>query len=190
MHIICNMKDYFKFHHFRENQSIEVLSKTYGVPVCMIFKANNIKSYNEIKDKKIIKIPYPCYCEREHIDNISVDINNECASCENDFMFDYIVKDNESLFEIADKFCVPFNLLIRLNDIFRPESIKQGTKLKIPLFGFDIIIHKVCPGERLLDIAKKYNLSIQDIKNLNFIKKSEDIYPSMKLIIPKKASAN
>jgi LysM repeat protein len=184
------MKDYIKLHHYKKNQSLEMLSSIYGVPVCMILKANGIKSDIGLKYDNDIKIPLPCYCERQRCMNskADIDINDKCNLCENLKFFEYIIEKEETVFDIADKFNITVNILIRLNKFFKPESVKIGEKIKVPIFEFDTVIYKVCPTENFSDISDKFGISQQEIRFINLIKESESIYPSMRLILPKKES--
>ena len=44
--------------------------------------------------------------------------------------------------------------------------------------------HEIRRGETLYGIAKKYNVSVDDLRRLNKFSKSQNIYPGQKIIIP------
>lgn len=158
----------------------------YGVPVCMIQRANGIKSEKELEGKDTIKIPYPCYCARVR-EKYCYDISSPelCRYSKTPDFIEYIVQGNETIFEIADMFCTSVNLLIRFNGLLDHESIQKGFKLLVPLLDFDSFIYKVCPGENLSDISEKFRIEERHIRALNFIKQNENVYPSMRLVLPK-----
>jgi LysM repeat protein len=94
----------------------------------------------------------------------------------------HTVKDGETFYGIANKFNLRANTLKKLNPSIDPNGIKVGvTKLIVPIQGY----HVVGPGDILKVVAKKYEITVEDLmaangKTKNFAGRGE------KLIIPKK----
>jgi LysM repeat protein len=94
----------------------------------------------------------------------------------------HTVKDGETFYGIANKFNLRANTLKKLNPSVDPNGIKVGvTKLIVPIQGY----HVVGPGDILKVVAKKYEITVEDLmaangKTKNFAGRGE------KLIIPKK----
>jgi len=123
----------------------------------------------------------------------------------------YTVGSGDTLFSIAIKHKVSLKELMRLNHIGVTDIIKKGQKLRIPLTDYEkklvadykkkeaerkrlarlykiethITKHTVKSGESLWKIAKKYGVSIADIKRLNNLGKKAVIHKGMVLVIKK-----
>lgn len=97
----------------------------------------------------------------------------------------YVVKKNDTLGKIAKKLGVSVDKLMEENSIENPNLIYPNMKLKINkiMESKDIDIYIVKKNDTLSKIAKKFNVDIEDILNLNNIKNPNLIYPNMKLKI-------
>ncbi|NLO82201.1 MAG: LysM peptidoglycan-binding domain-containing protein [Clostridiales bacterium] len=103
--------------------------------------------------------------------------------------FYYIVQPGDSLYRIAQRFNVPLNELIRVNQIPPPYIIYPGQKIFVPGVeppkpppGGQVYI--VQPGDTLYSIAEKFNLPLDSIIRLNNIPRPDLIYPGQRLILP------
>ena len=76
----------------------------------------------------------------------------------------YIVKEGDSPSKIAAQFGVSLNTILWANNLKSGSVIKPGQELLIlPITG---VYHTVQKGETLSAIAKKYSVSVGEIKNL------------------------
>jgi membrane-bound lytic murein transglycosylase D len=113
----------------------------------------------------------------------------------------HIVKNNETLYSIAQKYGVRLADLRNLNDIpYDKDNIPAGKRLKIsfnnrtetkkepqitkltPNKAF--IKHQVRPGETLAQIADDYNVSIESIRQLNNLTNKNSILAGESLKVP------
>ena len=92
----------------------------------------------------------------------------------------YVVKKGDSLYSIAKKYNIDVNTLKKDNSLVN-DNITVGQNLKIrtgnevieECFGEDYIDDKkyiVQKGDSLYSIAKKYNTTVDNIKNKNNLK--------------------
>jgi LysM repeat protein len=51
-------------HRLRRTDTLEHLSAMYGVPVCMILRANALKAGCRLPELREIRIPARCHCNR------------------------------------------------------------------------------------------------------------------------------
>jgi hypothetical protein len=58
---VCVMEE-FRLHRLRRSERPEMLSAYYGVPVCMIMRANSIKNPDDLASLRELKIPKRSYC--------------------------------------------------------------------------------------------------------------------------------
>ncbi|MDO4728617.1 MAG: LysM peptidoglycan-binding domain-containing protein [Bacteroidota bacterium] len=107
-----------------------------------------------------------------------------------DFFLHEIVKD-DTVTSLARKYLVTIHDIYQLNPKAK-EGVKLGEYLYIPVneknkknamrWGK---YHKVQPKETLFAIAKRYNLSVDDLKQINSnLLQGRDIQPGMDLFVP------
>lgn len=99
----------------------------------------------------------------------------------------YIVQPGENLTEIADKFHIALNELIRANNIVDINLISAGTELVIPgLEGVSGILtaEPTRFGENYHSILRKYGLSEQTFTLLNPLTSPSEIYAGSTLVLP------
>lgn len=109
----------------------------------------------------------------------------------------YTIKVNDSLSKIAKKFNTTVEELIEINNIKNPNLIYPGMKLTLlkkdfssNKKAFNILeenfqIYTVKKNDSLNKIAKKFNITVEDILIANSIKNPELIYPQQRLKIIK-----
>ena len=107
----------------------------------------------------------------------------------------YVIKKGDTLWSIANEMGVNIGALSRWNNLHPEKKLVPGTKLKIMLNddaapskrpAKDVpdkkIVYRVKQGDTLAGIARKYNLTIADIKSWNRLK-MDLIHPEDKLIL-------
>lgn len=95
------------------------------------------------------------------------------------------VRRGESLASIAHKYGSSVSRIKSANNI-KGSQIYAGTNLKVPSnYGKSLVSHKVRPGESLFRIAKKYGVSINQIKRLNKLQRN-NIYAGQVLKVKSK----
>ena len=100
----------------------------------------------------------------------------------------YTVRENESLEQVAAKFNIPLEKLLKANNIEDPPSVEPGTRLVIPIVTQDndnreliekpswgYIEHTIKSGDSLFKIAKKYNTTIERLADFNKISKDKTL---------------
>jgi len=94
----------------------------------------------------------------------------------------YVVREGDTLSQIAQMFDVSANTILWANDIARADLIRPGHTLVIlPITG---ISHVVKDGDTLASIAKKYNGNVDDIIAYNQLASASDISAGDTVVIP------
>ncbi|MEO7524584.1 MAG: LysM peptidoglycan-binding domain-containing protein, partial [Ferruginibacter sp.] len=105
----------------------------------------------------------------------------------------YVAEKEESIHSIAQLNGIQLSYLLKYNDLKGDETIKAGTKIllretndkaDIKNIPVNASIHEVQPKEGLYAISKKYNVSVQDLRQWNGLI-SDDLRIGQKLIIAK-----
>lgn len=107
----------------------------------------------------------------------------------------YIALKNESLYEISQNNAVQLQYLMQYNRLGENTIIKKGTKINLrpglPIgqvmdikISDEIKKHEVQPKEGLYAIARKYNVSVQQLRELNKLQ-TDELAIGQQLIISK-----
>ena len=105
----------------------------------------------------------------------------------------YKVKSGENVSLIADKFRVGVRDIIKANRLKRKAVIQKGQLLKIPRSlaslrqeaQFHLKTHKVRRGDTLFGIARKYGVSLTDLRQFNAIQPRTKLLLNTILKIPR-----
>ena len=96
----------------------------------------------------------------------------------------YIVKEGDNIATIAKKYNIVD--LINQNNLENVYYLEPGLELIIPEekapLGFTH--YTVKKGDNLYEIAKRYNISVKDLSELNGLEINEYIYPEQRLLVP------
>ncbi len=94
----------------------------------------------------------------------------------------YVVREGDTLSQIAEMFDVSAKTILWANDISSPSKIRPGDSLIIlPITG---VRHVVKKGETLASVAKKYGGDVDDIMAYNQLASADDVHVGDTLVIP------
>ncbi len=171
------------WHVVKKGDSWWKISCEYKVPISVLKKINKISS-NRLKPGQVIRIPKR---------NILVAKNKTVSGS----YIRYRVKLNDTLWSIAHRFGLTVYDLRRANKIFKRSLLKPGEVIIVPLTNIvkkrllakkraNYIVKK---GDSLWSISKKFNVSIDTIKEANgltsnFIQEGDRLYiPSTSVML-------
>ena len=78
----------------------------------------------------------------------------------------YTVKSGDSLYQIAKKYNTTVDEIKSLNNL-TTNNLSIGQNLKVPTMNEEYVNYTVVKGDSLYQIAKKYNVTVNEIKSLN-----------------------
>lgn len=197
---VVSYKDVVKYHKVRRGDNLGEISDKYGVTVAEVKKWNHLKGSNIVPGKslKIIKNERVVTTVRKEVkaDKNAAETavaSNEINENPSDF---YEVQKGDNLFSIAKKFNVSLEDLKKWNNL-DDLNVEQGSKLalvnndaepvKETTYKTEVKIteHVVDRGESLGSIARKYDVSVSDIKDWNKIE-DNNVQFGTKLIVGKR----
>lgn len=193
---VISYKDVIKYHKVKRGDNLGEISDKYGVSIAEVKKWNRLKGSNIPvgKSLKIIKNERVVTTVRKEIkaDKNAVETNIASTDASSDF---YIVEKGDNLFSIAKKFNVSLEDLKKWNNL-DGLNVEQGSKLTLAEkesteneiannAEVRITEHIVAKGENLGSIARKYEVSVSDIKDWNNLEDNA-IQFGNKLIVGKK----
>ena len=158
------------------------IAKKYNTTANMIARYNGLIDTDILEMDKILRIPVST------IPNMSTSM-------------DYTIQSGDTLAKIAEKYGTTVEALAKLNGITDIDEIWAGNVIKIPLYAStmpmplpetlpeihddeSIIKYIVQEGDTLWKIARRFNVKLADIINLNKLCNPDLIYPDQVIIIP------
>jgi len=100
----------------------------------------------------------------------------------------HTVKWGETLSRIARMYGVTVQELMKANGLANANVLYQGQKLVIPVPSEQYGEHILQPGETLLSVANKYDVSVWDIARLNGLWNINIVFVGQRLLIPSAAA--
>lgn len=102
-------------------------------------------------------------------------------------MYDkYLIKEGETLEDIASRFNTSVDMILSINDIYSREYLRAGEEIIVPKNQESYFTYyTVNKGDSLYQIARKYNINPSLLALLNGLNMEDYIYPNQRLIIPK-----
>lgn len=101
---------------------------------------------------------------------------------ESDEISVYVVREGDSLSQIAEMYGVTTNTILWANELSKATDIHSGDSLVIlPIVG---VRHTVAKGETLGTIVKKYEADIQEVMDYNNLTSEDDLTVGDELLIP------
>ncbi len=195
---VVSYKDVVKYHKVKKGDNLGEISDKFGVSVAEVKKWNRLKGSNISvgKSLKIIKNERVVSTVRREVKADKNAVETSIASNENKKESDfYVVEKGDNLFSISKKFNVSLEDLKKWNNL-DGLNVEQGSKLALAeneqieieatnTAEVKITEHIVEKGETIGSIAKKYDVSVSDIKDWNNIDNTT-IHFGNKLIVGKK----
>jgi murein DD-endopeptidase MepM/ murein hydrolase activator NlpD len=112
----------------------------------------------------------------------------------------YTLRWGDTLGRVARKYGVPIDALVATNNITNPNKVREGTTLTIPDKAAAQVatatpiaavagpkIHLVAKGDTLGAIAKRYKITVDELKKLNDIKDERRVRDGRTLTLPDSA---
>lgn len=185
------------YHTVKRGETLIAIAKEYGTSVSKIKALNGLRTTmiregQKLVVKKIVKRSPEMYSKKTSPEKVKT-----TAIWGYDTVY-YRVRKGDSLWKISRKFGVTISSIKKLNRL-RSSRIKPGMKLKInvprkvpridnikPIIGGGKkIFYQVKKGDTLEKVAKKFNISPEDIKKYNLLS-DDDFKVGQIIIIPER----
>lgn len=98
----------------------------------------------------------------------------------------YIIKEGDTLENIASYYNIPASEIIKLNSLSYPYTLVVGQALNIPTSVNEVFDYYVIQkNDTLYSIANKYGSNVNILAAINGLDSNDYIYPGQTLLIPK-----
>ncbi len=138
-------------HTVKEDDTLWAIAQRYGLDVSELKDLNGLTKDTIIPGTRLV---------------VSEEI--EDSRDEPSERFEYVVQDGDNLDTIGKEFDVGVGLLRRLNQI-KGDRIYTGQKLQLRPSSLEEGVHVVRHGETLSTIATKYDVDLQELREINGI---------------------
>lgn len=146
-----NKEDYI-IYTVKSGDTLYGIAKSYNITPNELINYNNLNS-SVLSIGQNLKIPFQDIKEEQ--ENIEYII--------------YTVKPGDSLYSIARTYGISVNNIMSLNNL-NSSLLSIGQTLKIPISEEEVISYIVKSGDTLYSIARKYNTTVDNIKQKNNLK--------------------
>jgi membrane-bound lytic murein transglycosylase D len=183
----------FKTHIVKRGDTLSRIAKSYRVDIEAILDINRVKRTIGLRVGTNLLIPIPMAQESKST-RVAQEMFKEKSLGYGSEEITYTIKKGDSLWSIANEIGVNIGALSRWNNLHPEKKLVPGDKLKIrvnrslPSPGDKLrgkkekeIIHVVGEGDTLWGIARKYNVTVAEIRTWNHLNERDRIHPSDKL---------
>jgi len=183
----------FKIHIVKKGDSFARIARFYRVDVDPILEINRLKKTSRLSAGANLLIPIPMAPDTKPILVTKKGPNGNDPSLKSHEIM-YTIKKGDTLWSIANEMGVNIGALSRWNKLHPEKKLIPGDKLKIRMnsgpdpFEEPIkkkerkeIIYVVKEGDTLWEIAKKYNITVSEIKAWNRLDGGNRIHPADQL---------
>lgn len=168
-----------------QGDTIDSVAKEYGVKVEDIRRANGLKPNENPKYTDILYIP-----DRTDSVPLTLAYVNKLKKYEADLekrgkpllLTEYVVKDGDSLWTIANKFDLDLDTIIGSNKISNINHLKLGTVLRIP--NQDGIFIKVAKNDTVAKLADKHGSYKQAVYAANLMSDETQLKIGSEIFLP------
>ncbi|MCV9930770.1 LysM peptidoglycan-binding domain-containing protein [Flavobacterium sp. LS1R47] len=149
-------------HKIQKGETAYFIAQKYNVSLEEIYKLNP-ESQNGLKDSQIIRIPINSPVKEKETKQLT-----------------HTVTAKETLFGLSKQYNVSVEAIQNANSSVLTDGLKMGQELIIPqdlvsntkivpanTIVSSKVMHQVLAKESLFSIARQYNVSVQDLENLN-----------------------
>lgn len=96
----------------------------------------------------------------------------------------YIIEPGETIETIAHDLKVSPDVLYDINGFNSNRKLEVGDQIIVPSVNTNYSSYIVKKGDTPYAIAKKFNVNVRDLLNINGLEENDYIYPNQELLVP------
>jgi len=183
----------FKIHIVKKGDNFAKIARSYRVEVEPILEINQLKRTSRLSIGMNLLVPIPVTQDTKSTLMAKKGFNDHNPSLKTDEII-YTIKKGDTLWSIANEMGVNIGALSRWNNLHSEKKLIPGDKLKIKMIqspapfeeppkekGGKEIIYVVKEGDTLWGIARKNNVTVEEIKTWNHLGGGDRIHPADQL---------
>jgi membrane-bound lytic murein transglycosylase D len=183
----------FRTHSVKKGETLPRIAKLYGVDLEPILELNRLSKKSRLSKGMDLLIPLPKDRDQKLMAMVKKESNGGNRHSKPKEMT-YTIKKGDSLWSIANEMGVNVGALSGWNNLHPDKKLMPGDKLEIRMTKASSaleesygkrpgkeIIYIVKEGDTLWTIAKKFNLTVSEIKTWNHLNRTNRIHPDDRL---------
>jgi len=183
----------FRTHSVKKGESFQRIARLYRVDLEPMLEINRLNKRSRLRSGMELLIPIPKTQDLKPVLTAQKKSYGKNQNSKPEEII-YTIKKGDTLWSIANEMGVNIGALSRWNNLHPEKKLIPGDKLKIKMVNTPHpseeptkvrkgkeIIYIVKAGDTLWDIAKKYDITVSEIKTWNHLDGTNQIRPSDKL---------
>jgi|GEM_PF-3045620 len=181
-------------HTVQRDETLYRIGRRYGVTWQALMECNDLRDPTDLYVGQVLKIPV---APEERAPRVKTSVTGTAAAADGDSESSgeeqtYLVQQGDTLYRIGLRYGVPWQALMRHNNMYDPSGLSAGQELKIPsgdaertLMTWDgVTTYTVQPGDILYDIGPLFGIGWREVAAFNGLKDPNQIYVGQVLRIP------
>lgn len=194
-----------QIYRVRPGDSLYRIARKYRTTVAWLRDVNDIKSTRRLRIGQKLEVPARAVAQaptrsRVSAEDRSAAVKNAELNINGNTY--YVVQPGDTLSHIADDYDSSVVELRQMNSLRRGSILRVGMRLRVPKMGqlpdapegvvtaSHSSAHVVRPGENLTVIARRYGVSVWDLKKANNLSNRSILRVGVRLVIPNKRGGN
>lgn len=177
----------------RRGDNISKIAKRFGVSVKELMAANNLRKKNFLKAGQVLKLPNNSKTRQYKASKTKQQLAKNTSKRSS-----YTVKRGDTIASISRKTGASQKQLMSLNSLSNKNKIfvgqklvtQQGSSTAKKVQAAKLVKYKVRQGDNLSNIAKRHNVSINTVAQINGLRKNKFLRIGQVLKLPQKASVS
>ncbi len=204
--VIFSQEKKYTTYRVTDNETLSSIARKLGVTSYELEKLNP-DAKNGINIDEVLIVPNPKFKGNTSISKTSNSVTFEKDSIKNGILY-HKVKFGETIYSLSKKFKIKKKKLLKFNQLKKRSKIKIGQILKIPtnkkdtcppkkptevvqvVTTSDFIPYEVKAGETKYTLAKRNNISIEKLEEINPKLKSASLKEYDVILLPKLLSSD
>ena len=193
----------FKAHTVRKGDTPQKLARLYRVDLDLFLDMNRLSKTSHLSTGTKLLLPLSGQQDSKPTPVAAKKPNAENRAPKSEEIF-YTIKKGDTLWDIANEMGINIGVISRWNNLHPEKKLIPGDKLRIRMISgtepepgekkqkkelLKEMIYVVRAGDTLWSIAKKYDVTVSEIKNWNHFNGTSQIHPSSRLKLKVNPSA-
>ena len=169
----------------QSGETLSVIAEKYGIPVKSIARANELKDKHKLNEGQRLLIPDKDEYTIDTLAYIRQQKKDEIANKKKALpveLTEYVVKDGDTLWSIANSFNLDVNSIFGCNKINDAETLKVGKTLRIP--NQDGIFVTVRANQTVDKLAAEYSIFSEAIRAANGLQEGDSPVKGKEIFLP------